>query len=111
MTAPIVVKANLFSSLPDCLDGEVFQELITQPHVRIERIVSRGHSSPASGWYDQSDHEWVIVLQGAGSIRFEDGSEIRLEAGDYLTIPAHTKHQVCWTDPERHTVWLAVFYR
>jgi hypothetical protein len=31
--------------------------------VRIERIISHGHASPADFWYDQPQHEWVIVLR------------------------------------------------
>jgi len=57
---------NLFSSLPESLDDEVFEPILEADHVRIERIVSKGHSSPAEGWYDQEEHEWVVVLEGAG---------------------------------------------
>jgi cupin 2 domain-containing protein len=41
--------------------------------VRIERILSRGHASPESGWYDQDEHEWVIALRGRGRLEFDDG--------------------------------------
>jgi cupin 2 domain-containing protein len=102
---------NLFSSLPESLDDEVFEPILEADHVRIERIVSKGHSSPAEGWYDQEEHEWVVVLEGAGTVLFEQGSEVHLEKGDHLTIPAHSRHRVSWTDPEHVTVWLAVFYR
>ena len=103
--------ANINDRLPSDLPAEAFDELLRTPGVRIERIVSRGHTSPESGWYDQNEHEWVMVLQGAGTLSFEDGSICHLEAGDYLNIPAHCRHRVSWTDPDRMTVWLAVFYR
>jgi cupin 2 domain-containing protein len=33
-----------------------------------------------------------------------------MKAGDYVEIPAHTRHRVEWTDPDEDTVWLAVYY-
>lgn len=102
---------NLFDSIPEFAGKEVFEQLLDCPTVRIERIVSRGHTSPANGWYDQEEHEWVLVLQGSGKIRFEGGREFLLCAGDHLHIPAHQRHKVSWTDPAAVTIWLAVFYR
>ncbi|MDN3685131.1 cupin domain-containing protein [Vibrio sinaloensis] len=89
----------------------MFNDLVCARHVRIERILSHGQSSPETGWYDQDEHEWVLVLSGFGVLEFEDGREVRLEAGDYLNIPAHCKHKVQQTSPDEVTVWLAVFYR
>ncbi|WP_341503934.1 cupin domain-containing protein [Gallaecimonas sp. GXIMD4217] len=102
---------NLFSALPTQLDEERFDELLKADHIRIERILSHGHSSPAEGWYDQDEHEWVLVLAGAGELEFEDGRRVRLERGDHLDIPAHSRHRVSWTEPDQTTIWLAVFYR
>lgn len=102
--------SNLFTNLPNDLSNEVFTDLVTSHSVRIERIVSSGQSSPESGWYDQDENEWVLVLEGFGSILFEDGTERMLNKGDYLTIPAHQKHKVSKTDPDNLTIWLAVFY-
>jgi Uncharacterized protein containing double-stranded beta helix domain len=103
--------ANLFSSLPQNLDAEAFEDIVRSSSVRIERILSKGHSSPETGWYDQEEHEWVIVLEGSASLEFEDGTRCDLSVGDYVNIPAHIKHKVAWTDPDKVTVWLAVFYR
>ncbi|MCF2907204.1 cupin domain-containing protein [Pseudoalteromonas sp. DL2-H2.2] len=102
---------NLFSDIPADLSDEVFQTLLSHEQLKIERIVSKGHTSPPQGWYDQDEHEWVLVLQGAGELTFEDGRVERLSAGDHLNIPAHCKHKVSWTDPEQETIWLAIFYR
>ena len=102
---------NIFSPLPEDLSQEVVEDLVRSASVRIERIVSHGHTSPESGWYDQDESEWVIVLDGSGSILFENGDEVVLHAGDYINIPARTKHKVLWTDREKPTIWLAVFYR
>ncbi|WP_420208306.1 cupin domain-containing protein [Candidatus Electronema sp. JC] len=101
---------NIFKSLPPETTKEVFDVLLQNKHIRIERIVSAGHTSPASGWYDQEENEWVIVLEGAGTILFEDGRKVTLNKGDFLHIPAHEKHKVAWTDPDRLTIWLAVHY-
>lgn len=101
---------NVLSSLPDSLEEEVFESILEADHVRIERIVSKGHSSPDQGWYDQDEHEWIVILEGAGTVTFEQGRAIHLQQGDHLTIPAHARHRVSWTDPDRVTVWLAVFY-
>lgn len=97
--------------MPEQLPEELFVDLLKTNEVRIERILSKGHTSPSEGWYDQDENEWVIVLQGAGRITFEDGSEVSLTSGDYVNIPKHTKHRVSWTEPNQITLWLAVFYR
>ncbi|MGL6161553.1 cupin domain-containing protein [Microbulbifer sp.] len=101
---------NLFSSLPKDLSAEVFEDIVSSESVRIERIVSKGHTSPESGWYDQEESEWVIVLQGAARLSFDDGREESLGVGDFINIPAHSRHRVSWTDPTCPTIWLAVFY-
>ena len=103
--------ANIFDNLPEQAKDEVFDDLLRAESVRIERIVSQGHTSPEEGWYDQDEHEWVIVLRGGARIAFDDGGEVALTAGDYLHIPAHRRHRVSWTDPSQPTVWLAVFHR
>ena len=102
--------ANIYAELPLQLETELFEELVRAENVRIERIVSKGHTSPEQGWYDQIENEWVMVLEGAGIVLFEDGVEVTLNRGDYINIPAHTRHKVTWTDPDVLTVWLAVFY-
>ena len=104
-------KGNIYSALPPTLDGERFEDILRLPNVRIERICSQGQSSPASGWYDQDEHEWVCVLQGAARLEFDDGEVCELAVGDYVNIPAHRRHWVAWSDPNAVTVWLAVFYR
>ena len=102
--------ANIFDSIPENLEHEAVDLLVQNGAVRLERIVSKGHTSPDSGWYDQEKDEWVIVLKGAAIIVFEKGEDIRLETGDHLIIPAHARHKVTWTDPESETVWLAMHY-
>lgn len=102
-------KANLFENIPSELKEELFEELLCKENIKIERIISKGHSSPKSGWYKQKNNEWVIVLQGEAVIAFED-EKMHLNAGDYLNIPAYTKHKVKWTLPNSETIWLAIHY-
>ena len=101
---------NLFRDIPKRLAGEFFETLVSSDDVRVERIVSRGHASPASGWYDQDRSEFVAVLSGAARIEFDDGTAADLAPGDWLDIPAHRRHRVAWTDDKHDTVWLAVHY-
>ena len=101
---------NIFDSIPDNLDAEVFEQLIKCDEVTIERIISKGHTSPDSGWYDQDKNEWLMVLQGEAILSFEDEPSTKLKAGNYINITAHKKHKVEWTDPDRETIWLAVHY-
>ncbi len=102
---------NLYTNIPDDISEETFEDLLCRENLRIERIVSHGQTSPEEGWYDQQEHEWVVVLKGVGELTFENGSVKRLEAGDHINIPAHTKHKVSWTVPNQETIWLAVFYQ
>jgi cupin 2 domain-containing protein len=100
---------NLLVAPPERLPEELIEVLAENRHIRIERIVSYGHVSPAQFWYDQDQHEWVIVLKGAAQLRFEDQT-IEMKPGDFVHIPAHKKHRVEWTTPDEPTIWLAVHY-
>ena len=104
------MTTNLFTDLPANLPDELITTLLKAANIRIERIVSHGHASPEGFWYDQDEHEWVIVLQGAARLQFED-NVLELNPGDFVNLPAHNKHRVEWTTPDEPTIWLAVFYR
>lgn len=101
---------NIFGAIPDNLDTEVFEDVFTSSHIRVERIISKGQSTPAESWYDQDEHEWVMVVEGKAILEFENGL-VTLNKGDYVNIPAHCRHKVHWTDPDQVTIWLAIFYR
>ena len=101
---------NLFADLPPKLANELVTTILEVAGVRIERIVSFGQASPSGYWYDQDQHEWVIVLKGAAQLRFED-EIVDMKPGDFINIPAHKKHRVEWTTPYEPTVWLAVHYQ
>ena len=102
---------NLFADLPQHLPDELVTTLLDATNVRIERIISHGHASPEGFWYDQEQHEWVVVLKGAARLRFEnDEQPVEMKPGDFVNIPAHKKHRVEWTMPDEPTIWLVVFY-
>jgi len=101
---------NIFDAIPANLKDELFDSLVENDRLRIERIISHGHASPETGWYDQPQNEWVMLLRGAAVLAFEDDTSVTLKPGDYLNIPAHCKHKVAWTTPDQETIWLAVHY-
>ena len=107
-----MMAGNLFADLPVAPEAaEHLDTLLAQPGLRIERIVSSGQASPAGFWYEQQDAEWVAMLSGSASLRFEDESAPRhLRAGDWLHIEPGRRHRVEWTDAATPTVWLAVHY-
>ncbi|HEV3339663.1 MAG TPA: phosphoribosylaminoimidazole carboxylase, partial [Pirellulales bacterium] len=74
------IPANLFADIPKQLPDELFTTLVQAGNVRIERIVSLGHASPPGFWFDQDQHEWVVLLAGAARLRVED-QEIELKPG------------------------------
>ena len=103
---------NLLSDIPDALHEELLETLVDADSIRIERIVFQGHAPPDGFWYDQEQHEWVVLLRGAARLRFEgDDNPLEMKPGDFVNIPAHTRHQVEWTTPDEPTVWLAVHYQ
>lgn len=101
---------DLLRDLPANLPEELTETLAESGAVRIERIVSTGHASPEGSWYDQPAREFVLVVQGRARLEFDDGETMDLEPGGWADIPAHRRHRVAWTDPDRPTVWLAIHW-
>ncbi len=102
-------SGNLFDGVPCELPEESLNILLRRDGVRLERIVSTGHATPAASWYDQPQAEWVLVVKGEAGLRFEDEAEARpLKAGDFLFIPPHARHRVEWTGAREPTIWLAL---
>ncbi|MDF1738691.1 MAG: cupin domain-containing protein [Verrucomicrobiales bacterium] len=108
-----MTPGNLFESIPDTLNEELVEVLASgKGNFKIERIVSRGHQSPADFWYDEDSSEWVIVIKGAAQLVFEDSeSPLDMKPGDWVEIPAHRRHRVAGTSPDEDTVWLAIHWK
>jgi cupin 2 domain-containing protein len=58
--------------------------------------------------YCQEEDEWVVILEGSALLLIK-GEEKRVDKGECLFIPAHTRHSVVKT--EKGTLWLAVHIR
>jgi len=106
-----VILGNLYEGIPNQLPEELLETLIENLGLRIERILSMGHATPPGTWCDQDQPEWVVLLRGQAGLRF-DGEDTRiLNPGDYVLIPAHSRHRVEWTSTHPAAVWLAVHFR
>ncbi len=93
-------------------NSEFFQNIFYNQTIKIERIISEGHTSPPDFWYDQDEYEWVALLKGMAQIRFKGAPEpITLSEGDYLLIKPHELHRIEWTDPNQKTIWLAIHFK
>ena len=102
---------NLFCNISPTLPEELVETLVQARSARLERIVSNGQASPPDFWYEQTEHEWVLLLTGHAGLRFEgENDTVVLRPGDYLNIPAGTRHRVDWTTTQEPTVWLALHY-
>lgn len=104
-----ITVENIFAEVPESSGQEQFLALFGNESVKIQRIVSKGHSSTPGFWYDQGEEEWVIVLRGKATLEFEGGDLVSMKEGDYLTIPRRVRHRVQQTDAE--TIWIAVHIR
>ncbi|MCA9535505.1 MAG: cupin domain-containing protein [Myxococcales bacterium] len=94
---------NLFADADPPDTGERFSPLYSAPGVTIERIVSS--LRPDDAEYDQAHDEWVVLLRGSAELEVEGARQV-LAAGDYLHLPARTKHRVLATS--HGALWLAV---
>jgi cupin 2 domain-containing protein len=97
---------NIFD-LPELpLSEELTTILAENPNIRVERIVSTGQ---VSDWYNQSQSEFVVLLQGNAAIEFESRT-VKMSKGDTQLIQPHERHKVSYTSSEPPCVWLCVFY-
>ena len=102
---------NLYDKIPSTLSEELFQTLLERDGVMIERIVSDGQATPPGEWFDQGWDEWVLLISGEATLRFEtDNALLILKPGDHIMIPAGCRHRVESTDTLQKTIWLAVHF-
>ena len=99
---------NIYELSQEVSQLEKFEQIVLGKNIQIERIVSTGQTTNSGQWYDQELDEWVLLLQGEAELSYIDDTRIKLKAGDYLLIPAHTKHRVEYTSIEPVCIWLAV---
>lgn len=107
----MIRTGHFLHDAPAGLPDEISETMLSGTGMRMERIVSHGQASPPGFWYDQDDHEWVMLLEGSATLRFEHEGLLQLTPGMYVLIPAHVRHRVEWTAPNARSVWLALFFR
>jgi cupin 2 domain-containing protein len=110
-TEPAPAHGQLLAALPTPGTGEMFDTLLVHPDARIERIVSQGQASPPGFWYDQTEDEWVLLVQGSAELTVivdepAAAQALSLQAGDWVFLPAHRRHRVRSTSLD--AVWLAI---
>ena len=99
---------NIYELPPLPLTEELVTTLVEDQRLRIERIISTGQ---VSGWYNQEEIEYVLLLEGEAVIEFEHNQLVTLHKGDSLVLPAHRLHRVNYTSTEPPCIWLCVFAR
>ena len=102
-----MIEMNIYNLPPLPLTEEATTILIENENIRIERIISTGQ---ISDWYDQTETEFVVLLEGNAIIEYENGESIAMLKGDTLIIKPHEKHRVNYTSSEPPCVWLCMFY-
>lgn len=102
---------NLLEGACPAAGLETTDLLLEHSGLRLERIHSCQASSPEGFWYEQREHEWVLLLEGSAQLQFEDEPTARqLCRGDSLWIEAGRRHRVVATDPAPGCVWVALFW-
>lgn len=83
---------HLLTPLPPAGADEILDTLLKRDGVRIERIVSSGQATAEGVWYDQDEHEFVVLLQGAATLRLEGQAGaadevLHLTPGAWVDLP------------------------
>ncbi len=66
----------------------------TGGRMRAQLTSAEGGASEPTGWhYHECEMQFVYVLDGWVDLEFEDGREVRFEAGDSVMIPGGMRHQ------------------
>ncbi len=103
---------NIYSHIPEELHDELFEEIAQGGAFTLERIISKGHTTPEGKWCDQEKDEWVVLLKGSAGILIEGEEQaVSLNPGDYMYLPAHQRHRVEWTQSDTETIWIALHYQ
>ena len=100
-------RVNIYEMPQLPLGEEVTAILAESKNIRIERIISTGQ---VSDWYDQTETEFVILVEGEAAIEYADGKIINMSRGDVLLIEPHERHRVAYTSTDPPCIWLCIFY-
>lgn len=95
---------NLLGQIPSPLPSEVFADLVSTNNVRIERILSQGQQTPTGEWFDQDEHEWVLLVQGEAILVFitpDTGVQERVHLGRGITSTSRRTFSTGWSGPIR----------
>lgn len=90
---------------------ELFFPLYRKDNCLIEKIISAGQITEEDIWLEEDKDEFVVLLQGESEIKYFDGKVFKMKSGDYLLIPANTKHRVNYTSSEPKCIWLAIYIK
>jgi cupin 2 domain-containing protein len=100
---------NIFEINKDLdFTNELFFQLYKNKNCLIEKIVSTGQATKEGEWLESENDEYVILLQGESELSFENGERKVLKKGDYILIPAKTRHRVSYTTSNPQCIWLAI---
>jgi len=103
------IMNSMLTELPTDRGQEHFEDLLTRPGVKLERIVTYGQTTPSGEWYDQAWDEWVMLVQGEAKLLLEQEEQLlHMKPGDHVYLPAHCRHRVEWTPQDQTTIWLAL---
>ena len=123
---------NLFDGIPEPGEEETVEILYQESHCRVERIISHGQVTAPDTWYDQTEDEWVSLLQGeatllvekekndlpcvpdtvsGGAAAKEEWEILSLHRGDTVLIKAGKRHRVTFTSKDPPAVWLCIFVK
>ena len=93
-------------------DGHEHTHVLKEtPTWRLELILSCNASTEDEEWYDQTEHEWILLLRGSATLELQKPNEfLHLNLGDYLYLAPHRLHRVQRTDSSPGMIWLALFW-
>lgn len=103
------MNPNFFDTTKLGYLDEDFTTFFETSQVKIERIVTRGQTSPKNFYYDQEDGEWVLILEGEAELSFSDKTSVTLKKGESLYLPPHQRHRVSTVSD--YVLWLAIFIK
>lgn len=97
---------NIFEidNLPK-IDHEFFQTLLKKENIEIKKIISNTLKTPQT--FKSNKNEFVILLKGCAKLKINNQIK-KLKSGDYLFIPANTKHILLKT--KKTAIWLAIYF-